>query len=379
LQPFGRQYFEEDSALFTYAMEWRAAHAPQVAQDGVGDVRGVVEPMAPFVPTPNIPLTLDQLTQFLRNPVKAFFKHRLQVVFEETQEEDVDDESFGIDGLQQYGLIRQLLATAITQPDQVQEKHCVEQSLGKLRKSGVLPFKGFGDLEQQSLEETLSTMLGAWREQRARFPETANRQSVHLEEDSVVLEDWIDHLRSGGTPQEMVDPDSCAVAWLELQPSKLLFQVKKDYFARPEKLIMAWVRSLAIGASGTKARGILVGRDGFVEIPPMPQDQAIENLKGLLQLWCQGMNSPLPLPHKTALAFVAEKDALPFYEGDHMSGGEVDDPCLARMFPDYEALVDDGEFEALAKTVYAPLLAWATNQVKVAVHATELESAEEAA
>lgn len=374
LQPFARPYFEEDKALFTYAREWRAAHALQVAQDGIA--QAVVQPMTPFAPAPNVPLTLDQLTQFLRNPVRAFFKHRLQVVFDETQEEDADDESFGIDGLQRYGLIKQLLATAVAQPDQVQEKHCVELSLARLRKSGVLPLKGFGDLEQLSLEVTLSTMLGAWREQQARFPETASRQSVHMEDGCVVLEDWIDHLRSRGTPLQAEDPEGCVVAWLELQPSKLLFQVKKENFARPEKLLMAWVRTLAIAASGTSAHGILVGRDGVVEIPPMPQDEAIEILKGLLQLWCQGMNTPLPLPHKTALAFVAEKDALATYEGGHLSSGEVEDTCLARMFPDFDSLVETGQFEVLARSVYAPLLAWATNQVKVEVHATEVESTE---
>ncbi len=374
LQPFARPYFEEDKALFTYAREWRAAHTPQVEQDGVA--QAVVEPMKPFVPAPNVPLKLDQLTQFLRNPVKAFFKHRLQVVFEETQEEDADDESFGIDGLQRYGLIKQLLATAIAQPDQVQEKHCVEISLDRLRKSGVLPLKAFGDLEELSLKETLSTMLGAWREQQARFPENANRQSVHVDDGCVVLEDWIDHLRSRDTPFQAEDPEDCVVAWLELQPSKLLFQAKKEYFARPEKLLMAWVRTLAIAASGTPAHGILVGIDGVVEIPPMPQDQAIEILKGLLQLWCQGMNTPLPLPQKTALAFVAEKDVLATYEGGHLSSGEVQDACLARMFPDFDSLLESGQFEVLSRSVYAPLLAWATNQVKVEVHATEVEGTE---
>jgi exodeoxyribonuclease V gamma subunit len=86
-----------------------------------------IEPMAPFVPSPNVPLTLSQLTQFLRNPVKAFFRHRLQVVFDETQEENADDESFGVDGLQRYGLLGQLLATATVklgdkQPNEAQEQ-----------------------------------------------------------------------------------------------------------------------------------------------------------------------------------------------------------------------------------------------------------------
>ncbi|HPW29962.1 MAG TPA: exodeoxyribonuclease V subunit gamma, partial [Rhodoferax sp.] len=384
LQPFSRRYFEAGSPLITYAREWRAAHGAHTVEDSDGnamEVTAAIEPMAPFVPTPNVPLTLSQLTQFLRNPVKTFFRHRLQVVFDETQEDNADDESFGVDGLQQYGLLQDLLATATAQPDEAQEQLCVDQSLTKLRKSGELPLKVFGDLEQQSLEETLSTMLLAWRSEQARFPHTANRQSVRLEEGMVVLEDWIDHLRGCEEKSELEaeDPFSSSVAWLDLQPSRLIVKVGKEYFARPEKLLGAWVRSLAIAASGAKARGILVGRDGVVEIPPYPKEKAIDTLKELLQLWLDGMNTPLPLPLKTALAFAADKDPVTTYEGGFMSSAEADDPCLFRMFPDYDALIADGRFEVLAMKIYAPLLEWVKKQVKAAVHATEDESTEVAA
>jgi exodeoxyribonuclease V gamma subunit len=341
-----------------------------LAEAGAGNLPAAMVPMANFVPSQNVPLTISQLSQFLRNPVKAFFKHRLQVVFDETQEENSDDESFGVNGLQQYGLIGQLLATATAQPNAAQEQMCVAQSLAKLRKSGELPLKVFGDLEQQSLDEVLSIMLGAWRAEQARFPHTAKRQSVRLQEGAVVLEDWIDHLRSSDAP---------SVAWLELQPGKLLVKVKKDHFARADKLLGAWVRTLAIAASGTQAHGILVGRDGVVEIPPHNQEKATETLKSLLQLWLDGMQSPLPLPLKTALAFVAEKDARSQYEGGHMVDGEVQDTCLARMYPNYDALEADQRFQVLAKTVYDPLLAWAKQQVKVAAYTDEADSPEVAA
>ena len=367
LQPFSRRYFEVGSPLVTFAREWRSAHAAELPEAGAGNVLAAMAPLASFVPSNNVPLTISQLSQFLRNPVKAFFKHRLQVVFDETQEENADDESFGVNGLQQYGLIGQLLATATAQPNAAQEQVCVAQSLAKLRKSGELPLKVFGDLEQQSLDQALTTMLGAWRAEQAQFPHAAKRQSVRLQEGSVVLEDWIDHLRSSDAP---------SVAWLELQPSKLLVKVKKDHFARPDKLLGAWVRTLAIAASGTQAHGILVGRDGVVTIPPYPQEKATETLKSLLQLWLDGMQSPLPLPPKTSLAFVAEKDARSQYEGGHMANGEVQDTCLARMYPNYGALAADERFQELAKKVYAPLLEWAKQQVKVAAYAAEADSTE---
>jgi len=378
LQPFSRQYFEKDSPLMTYASEWRAAHGAEGVAGSESSGTTAIEPMPFFVPPPNVALTLSQLTQFLRNPVKAFFRQRLQVVFEESQEDDPDDESFGIDGLERYGLLQELLATATVQPDEANEQLCVSHSLSKLRRSGVLPIKVFGDLEQQTLEETLSTMLAAWRSQQARFPHTFNRQSVRLEEGCVVLEDWIDHLRSGEAQPDLQAQDQSmgTVAWLDLQPSNLLVKVKKEYHARPEKLLGAWVRSLAIAASGVSAMGILVGRDGVVEIPPIPHDQAVQTLKALMQLWLDGMNTPLPLPPKTALAFIADKNARTEYEGGHMSSGEVEETCLARMFPDFDSLLDDGQFEVLAKSVYAPLRLWAMQKVSVSLHGDIDESTE---
>jgi exodeoxyribonuclease V gamma subunit len=229
-----------------------------------------------------------------------------------------------------------------------------------------------------TLIRALATMLGAWHVEQARFPHNANRQSVRLQEGAVVLEDWIDHLRGGDVPPETVAEEAfnSPVAWLELQPSNLIVKVRKDYSARPEKLLGAWVRTLAIAASGAKARGILVGRDGVVEIPPYPQEKAVQTLKGLLQLWSEGMNSPLPLPLKTALAFAAEKDAATSYEGGYMSSGEVQDTCLARMYPDFDALAADGRFAVLAKAVYTPLLEWTKQQVTAAAHVTNEESSE---
>ncbi len=375
LQPFSRRYFETGSPLVTYAREWRAAHGSmEVTAAGVPsrDKPSEMEPLATFSADPNLPVTLSQLTSFLRNPVKAFFRQRLLVVFEEDSQDKADEECFAVDGLQEYGLIQELLASATAQTDQVQSQACVTSSLTRLRKAGDLPLKGLGDLKQEALHEVLTTMLQAWRIEQARFPEPAERKSVRLQEGDVVLEDWIDHLRQG---EVVSDPGashqiSGVTAWLELQPSKLLEKGPKP-LARADKLLGPWVRSLAMAASGLSAQGVLVGRDGVIEISSMPQDEAQHSLSMLLSLWLQGMNAPLPLPLKTARAQLEEKNASAQYEGGYMQSGEVEEPCLARMFPDFEALSADGRFEDLAQQVYAPLLAWANQHVTARFHSTE--------
>lgn len=192
------------------------------------------------------------------------------------------------------------------------------------------------------------------------------------------MEDWVDHLRSGDALSEAEGPTSCSVAWLELQPSKLLFKARGKHFAQPEKLLGAWVRCLAIAASGAQVQGILVGRDGVVRIPPFPQAEAATALHHLLQIWLEGMNAPLPLPPKTALAFVADAKPATIYEGGHMTEGEAKEASLARMYPDYDALTVDGRFVDLSREVYEPLLKW-SQQLTSEPHATQEASQEVAA
>jgi len=104
----------------------------------------------------------------------------------------------------------------------------------------------------------------------------------------------------------------------------------------------------------------------------------------LLQLWLDGMNAPLALPPKTALAWLKGKDtaakhrdARTRYQGGHHQFGEVQEPCLARVYPDFEALVHDGRFQHLAQQVYGPLLAWRDQHMLAQLlDPTQAESAE---
>jgi exodeoxyribonuclease V gamma subunit len=365
LQPFSRRYFEADSSLQTQAREWRAAHGP-----ADGDGRAVPS-LEAFTPDPRLPLTLTQLASFLRNPVKAFFKQRLRVVFDPEEDAVADEECFGVDGLQEYGLVRDLLATASAVPDPEQEQGAVTLALTRLRRAGALPLKGFGDLKQQALEDVLTTLMHAWHFAQARFPVDAPRQSVRLQQGEVVLEDWIDHLCAGpGLDAHADDQAGDLTTWLQLEPGKLLEKGTKPK-ARPDKLLAPWLRSLATAANGLNVQGVLVGRDGVLEISPMPQEPARETLCQLLELWQEGMNTPLPLPPKTALAWLTDKSPATQYEGGRNQPGDGEDVCMARMFPDYAALTEDGRFEALAERVYAPLLAWAAAHVSARFHAKE--------
>jgi exodeoxyribonuclease V gamma subunit len=285
-------------------------------------------------------------------------------MFENHEEENDDEECFAVDNLDEYKLIKSLTSAATVKQSNAEAQDCALQALARLRRAGGLPFRGFGDLKQQELQQTVTTMLRSWFDEQARFPDAAERQSVRVETGVVVLEDWIDQLRCGAE-------FAGAPAWLELEPGKLCVKDRKEPTPRLDKLSGAWIRSLAIAASGLQAHGVMVGRDSVIEIAPVSQETAITTLTMLLELWLAGMQAPLPLPPRTALVWLEDNHkAAASYEGGFRIEGEGKDSYLARVYPDFEALSEDGRFAVLSEQVYGQLNAWAAQHVTARYHAS---------
>ena len=360
LQPFSRRYFEGQPSLWTFAREWRAAHATAEAPDTTP------APVA-WVPDVQVPLTVAKLAAFLRHPVKTFFRERLGVVWDNWDEELADEESFGLAGLQEYGVVNTVMQQVLlalapptgaalapdTSPDGVARLVAVQ--VERLRAAGQLPLGGFAARTQKQLTQALLPLLQAWQAAQAQHPDTTERLplrwvSAEAHSATIVLEDWLDGLRQGG---------EAGPVWLELTPSRLLQGGAKPV-ARADRLLQPWVRSLAAAASGVPVRAVLVGRDATLHLPALAVEQAQDTLHRLLQLWHAGMQEPLPLALQTALALVQGKEgeALKCYEGDYQREGDVAEPCLARVYADFEALGADGRFPRLAQQLCAPLLAW---------------------
>ncbi len=381
LQPFSRRYFETGSALLTYAREWRVAHvrswqgqAAEQDQEHLESLHAIVSShsqLADFTPAPGTTLNMTQLTTFLRNPVKAFFRQRLSVVFDDDEQENVDDEIFDVAGLGRYALIRELLETCPTTLTDAEVDDFVARALGQVRQAGRLPIRSMGDLTQEELFRVIATMLHSWVGVQARFGLPAERQSLTIEHEGLTIEDWLENLRqpgardTGGPGETRQD-----VVWLDLDPGKVCQNVQaKDPLPRHDKLLGIWVRSLLSAASGVRALGVVVGQDAILNIQPLAQDGARMMLGRLLDLWRQGMCSPLPLPPRTAIAIADDKkDAAGQYEGSERLHGEVEEPCLARVYPDFEALHADGRLVEMSGDIYKPFLQWAKACVHIEMH-----------
>ncbi|WP_443094121.1 exodeoxyribonuclease V subunit gamma [Pseudoduganella lutea] len=340
LQPFSRRYFEQ-GGLLTYAAEWRSAHA-----QGDGDALSTTLPagLPPHELDERFRLKLAGLAAFLRQPVKYFFGQRLGVRFADSALVGEDEEPFVLDALDRYFLEDEML-----EDDGAEEEDDVRASLveraARLQREGVLPIGVIGERVRDGLIAALLPVRRAWLQLRAAYPEAAPKLAVGLDLHGVILEDWIDGLRADGN----------AKVWLAQMSSKAL---DKSGQPRGDKLVGAWLRQLAAAAQGETITGLLVARDAVLSMPPLDGAMARGALADLVALWRRGMDGPLPVASKTALALVSGGDPRETYEHGFDRRGEKDDPCLYRLWPEYGDLDAEPAFAATAHALYGPLVDW---------------------
>ncbi|MBD8530104.1 MULTISPECIES: exodeoxyribonuclease V subunit gamma [unclassified Massilia] len=351
LQPFSRRYFEE-GGLLTYAREWRTAHG----QDG-GEAGDGIDTLPRYELEPDFRLKLSDLASFVRQPARYFFRRRLAVVFNAAEVIGEDEEPFSLDALERYFLEDSLLDDLGQAEPLGEVRQRLEERAQRLAREGVLPIGLVGRQWQQQLVDGLVPVRSSWLALGARFPEAAPKLAISLDFDGLVLEDWIDRLRSDGEQ----------TAWLMQTSSKVL---DKKGAPRGDKLIVPWLRQLAASAAGASFTGYLVARDALVTMAPIDREEALAVLGNIVWLWQRNLDAPLPVACKTALAELAKGDARATYDGKHDARGEVEgEPCLARLWPEFAQLVGAGGWPDLAQDLYGGLVDWMTRHIEVAQHA----------
>jgi exodeoxyribonuclease V gamma subunit len=235
----------------------------------------------------------------------------------------------------------------------------MSQRAAQLAREGLLPLREFGaEYREELVAECLPARL-AWLELCKQFPDAGKRIHVHLDHAGITLDDWVDNVRS--------DADRPVLA--ELQFGRLLNASDDDEpTPRPDKIIPAWLRLLAAAAMSDDAtrpwRAYAAGVDGMVEMSAPEPDEARQTLARLIKCWLDGMSRPLPVGCRTATAYLGggddpEADARLAYEGSWGAHGEVDyEPCLSRLWPDFDALTANHDWADCAEKLYGELWAW---------------------
>jgi exodeoxyribonuclease V gamma subunit len=342
LQPFSARYFHEGDGLFSYAREWQLLHQAQAAPQAL-------ELLAPYVQEE--PLSLGQLQDFLRHPVRHFFSQRLKVFFEAADAPLADEEPFVLDALQRYSLSDSLLEAALNSADDPDQ--ALQAQAQRLQASGLLPMAGFGESLQRELIEPLPDLLMRYRQLLALWPTpVTSALPISLELKDVKLEGWLSglHQRSdGGLLSVTTIPNS----------------IGSTKTRKWHRLIRPWVNHLVACASGYTLTTALVASDDTLLLLPLDHDSALQSLGDLLLAWQAGMRQPLPIAVKTAFAWLGQSDpgkaevaARKAYEGDGQTsdGERRESPALARQYPDFNALIADETFRGWVDALYRPLL-----------------------
>ena len=376
LQPFSRRYFEpaasgEPAPLFTYATQWRAAHAQPPE----------VRPAVSSAPQEfDAPITLHQLADFVRNPVREFFRHRLQVRFADADEATDDDETFGGQGLLRWSWIDEVLRAWRRESDATTGRHQGSASpeairrfvcaqLARLARAGRLPIGAPGRAVQAELLRAIEPMLATWQAEEFEYPAAHARlrlRLVHPDHADLVLDDWLVGLRSAGA--------SGTPCWIELQASKLAREGggKTSPAPREDKLVAAWLRSLASAACGSPASGVVIGDGAVARVEAIDRDAALPVLLDLMHAYRDGLtgSEPLATAVRTGCAWLdGSTKTREVFEGASFGTkpGEGREACLARMYPDFESLEAAASFETASRRLYAPYREWLAARVDVRI------------
>ncbi len=349
LQPFSRRYFEQDG-LTTYAREWRAAHAGPEAAPAALPAAALDE---------DFRLTLGELAQFIRKPVQYFFRRRLGVVFADDAVAGEDDEPFGLDALEHYHMADTLLDDSGEREAAAETPARLRQRAERLQRTGLLPVGELGSLWRDELVHSLAPVRQAWLALCERFPLETGKLPLSFEHAGITLDDWLDRLHGDGR----------RTVWLAQTASKTA-QGKDE--PRADKLVDSWLKQLASAAAGHDTGGYLLGRNAIIEMQPLPATEARATLAALIDCWREGLSRPLPTALATALAVLRDGNAQEAYDGGYERAGDVVEPCLARLWPDFEALSGEPEWEPWSRQLYAPFADWLA-QVTVVAIATDAE------
>ena len=357
LQPFHPAYFDgRDPGLFSYASEWRAS-LEAVRPDG----------SAPSEALPPVPregaLTLRLLADFLKNPVRSFFRERLRIRFGEDDPVGQDQEPFAVDSLENWQLQHELIAAQRAAVDAGgSREEAMESTLQRIAGRGDLPLGHFVQREQQKLAKPMADLFAEYAKALAAWPQPLPDAPLEIATGPWLLEDWLGGLRGNGE----------ARARLVLESSGI---VDKQRRYRHDKLVPHWVAHLAAHVAGLRITTVIVSKAGSATLLPLEDRQAHEAWAALLAAWQEGLQRPLPFAVRSACAWLRHaqpddpQDALAAAREAARACYEDHEPAylrfaecaecayLQRAYPDFDSLWRDGEFRHFAQALLRPMMA----------------------
>ena len=333
LQSFSPKYFNgADARLFSYSAEnCRASDCgrqTRVAPDNFF-VQPLPEPDAAF-------RTVDAaaLAEFFCHPAKWLLTRRLGLRFADTDEALEEVEPFTVGSLDGYAIRQELVEMSLKGTK-------LDDALKLMKASGRLPLGEAGAIQFRQLQNDAQSFLEQLRP----------------------------HLGAGfiaPVPVEFQSGEFTVRGEIRQLTAAGLLHFRCANLKAKDRLRL-WIQHVLLNAAfpaGQFGRAILVGRDEAPVFTPLPTAPKI--LTDLLELYWQGLRSPLKFFPQTSLAFAEARlsgkaknplaTARSKWLGNEFTGaaGEGNDDCYDLCFRGAEPL--DEEFQQIALKIYEPLL-----------------------
>ncbi len=352
LQPFSRRYLQADRRYQSYQHEWRALYTalPAVSAEQAATALALPEQLPAW--------DLERLAQWLKDPVRFFFRQRLKVDLDFERMEQPQTESFELDGLARWQLqqrLQQKLQAALHR--QLDWRQSLQQELQQIQAEGLLPVAAAGQLLQQQLQQLFSPQAEQFALWVAAAPPLLEAPIwCQFSGNDQHIADWLKQLRR--------QPDG---ALLSLQ--WLVGALYKDKQLDLRLLFKPWLTQLLAAAGGHSLTLQLLAADTTVQLPPISMAQATAQLQQLSGWLTQSLCRPLPLEQGCALLLLQAE--LPLgqqpddklwaqlqkrYHGDSFVPGVLSrNRYLARAYADFDALWQQGELHQVATGFYQGL------------------------
>ncbi|MBB1488184.1 exodeoxyribonuclease V subunit gamma [Oceanospirillum sediminis] len=313
MQPFSPDYFKpgRDPRLFTYGVEWRAIHETDSAHKtcSVQTQSAVTPESAQALPEwyPDNALSLKQLTDFLKHPVDAFFAQRLQVFPPEQLTPAPDTETYEFDGLSNWQLKDQLIATVFRPGlDEAAFEAEMAAFVEKKQREGVLIQGNLGRYHAAEHFEQMPTLYQEWNNLRHHF-------SLHL--DNLPAFSMQSERSTEQRPYWMLEHQLTEIyqnadghlAQICLSTSSL----RNKKIPRWSNYIQPWLKHLIACAQLGEVETQVVSPAGKATFAPIEQQKARTLLTQQADLWWQGMQHPLPFALNTGFSWLKHASAVP--------------------------------------------------------------------
>lgn len=361
LQAFSRRYLGS-AALPSYQHEWLALHQKPAIDTAAQQPDQLLLP-------DELPLwDFSRLAGWLKDPVKFFFRQRLKVLLEENHNSLPGSEDFSLDPLQRWQLQQRLQQHLLAAIDAGQNwQQALAEELQRVAQEGLLPLGGAAVLLQQQFSQLLAPQAEAYQALLAS-EHTTLLSPLWLEfaHGAQRCGDWLRGVRQIGAAAaaDQVDKNAALVQYQWLVGA--LYKNKQLQYAQ---LLGPWLQQLFSSANGYKLQVRLLAVDADLSLPPLEPQQAQQLLAELCHWLSESLNRPIPVElHSACLWLQAELSVdapLPdkttaqlqkLYEGDGFSSGRVErNRYLARAYPDFAALWQQGEMARVATALYQPL------------------------